>query len=139
MPVFNERGNLRRLYEEVSGVMRSLRDYDWEFVFVDDGSRDGSFEVVSALRAHDERVLAVRFPRNFGSHIAIAAGIDYCHGDAAIVAEKRSWVASPCARPAAMPGRGSTCERCAAAAIPTPANAAASSTQGETVSLMPRA
>jgi polyisoprenyl-phosphate glycosyltransferase len=85
VPVFNERDNLRPFYEEVTAVIRSMRDYDWEIVFVDDGSRDGSFEVVGALRAHDERVLAVRFPRNFGSHIAIAAGIDFCHGDAAIV------------------------------------------------------
>jgi polyisoprenyl-phosphate glycosyltransferase len=85
VPVFNERDNLRRLYEEVAGVMRSLHDYDWEFVFVDDGSRDGSFEVLSALHARDERVLALRFPRNFGSHVAIAAGIDYCRADAAIV------------------------------------------------------
>ena len=85
VPLFNERDNLRRFYEEATGVMRSLREYDWEFVFVDDGSRDGSFEVLTALRAHDERVLALRFPRNFGSHVAIAAGIDYCHGDAAIV------------------------------------------------------
>src|SRR5436309_3572007 len=85
VPVFNERDNLRPFYEAVTAVMRSLRDYDWEFVFVDDGSRDGSFEVMSALRAQDERVLALRFPRNFGSHVAIAAGIDYCRGDAAVV------------------------------------------------------
>ena len=85
VPVFNERDNLRRFYEAVTGIMRSMADYDWEFVFVDDGSRDGSFDVLSALRASDDRVQALRFPRNFGSHVAIAAGIDYCHGDAAII------------------------------------------------------
>ena len=85
VPVFNERDNLAPFHEAVAGVVRSLRDYDWEFVFVDDGSRDGSFEVLTALRARDEHVLALRFPRNFGSHVAIAAGIDYCRGDAAIV------------------------------------------------------
>ena len=85
VPVFNERDNLGPFYEAATAVMRSLRDYDWELVFVDDGSRDGSFEVMSALRAQDERVLALRFPRNFGSHVAIAAGIDYCRGDAAVV------------------------------------------------------
>jgi glycosyltransferase involved in cell wall biosynthesis len=85
VPVFNEHGNLRAFYEAVTDVMRSLADYDWEFVFVDDGSRDGSFEVLAALRAQDDRVHALRFPRNFGSHVAIAAGIDYCHGDAAVV------------------------------------------------------
>ena len=85
VPVFNEGGNLRAFYEAVAGVIQSMPEYDWGFMFVDDGSRDGSFEVLSALRARDERVQALRFPRNFGSHVAIAAGIDYCHGDAAIV------------------------------------------------------
>jgi dolichol-phosphate mannosyltransferase len=85
VPVFDERDNLRRFHEAVTDVMRSLADYDWEFVFVDDGSGDGSFEVLNALRAHDDRVLALRLPRNFGSHVAIAAGIDYCRGDAVVV------------------------------------------------------
>jgi glycosyltransferase involved in cell wall biosynthesis len=85
VPVFNERGNLRAFYDAVTAVMQSLSDFDWEFVFVDDGSRDGSFEVIDGLRASDGRVFALRFPRNFGSHVAIAAGIDYCRGDAAIV------------------------------------------------------
>jgi polyisoprenyl-phosphate glycosyltransferase len=86
VPVFNERENLRLLHEAVTGVMRAMAgEYDWEFVFVDDGSRDGSFEALQALRANDERIHALRFPRNFGSHVAIAAGIDYCRGDAAIV------------------------------------------------------
>jgi glycosyltransferase involved in cell wall biosynthesis len=86
VPVFNERGNLRSLHEAVTGVMRAMAGrYDWEFVFVDDGSRDGSFEVLQDLHAGDERVHALRFPRNFGSHVAIAAGIDFCRGDAAIV------------------------------------------------------
>lgn len=85
VPVFNERDNLERFHEQVSAVMRDLVDYDWEFVFVDDGSRDGSFEVLSALHERDERVTALRFPRNFGSHVAIAAGIDRARGDAAVI------------------------------------------------------
>ncbi len=85
VPVFNEHDNLRRFYEAVTDVMRSLAEYDWEFLFVDDGSRDGSFDVLNKLRAADDRVLALKFPRNFGSHIAIAAGIDYCRGDAAVI------------------------------------------------------
>lgn len=85
VPVFNERENLSRFYDEVTSVMRGLGEYDWEFVFIDDGSRDGSFEVLQLLHARDERVMALRFPRNFGSHVAIAAGIDYCRGDAAVI------------------------------------------------------
>ena len=85
VPVHNEKDNLVRFREEVSVVMRQLGEYDWEFVFVDDGSTDGSFEVLTTLRDLDERVTALRFPRNFGSHVAIAAGIDYAKGDAAII------------------------------------------------------
>jgi glycosyltransferase involved in cell wall biosynthesis len=85
VPVHNERDNLRQFYDAVTDVMQSQAEYDWEFVFVDDGSSDGSFEIVNSLRGSDDRVRALRFPRNFGSHIAIAAGIDYCHGDAAII------------------------------------------------------
>jgi dolichol-phosphate mannosyltransferase len=85
VPVYNEAGNLRAFHEAAGAVMQSLPEYDWEFVFIDDGSRDASFEVLSELRGGDPRVHALRFPRNFGSHVAIAAGIDYCRGDAAIV------------------------------------------------------
>ena len=85
VPVFNERDNLVQFHDAVTEVMRSIGEYDWEFVFIDDGSRDGSFEALRALRSRDERVMAARFPRNFGSHIAIAAGIDHCRGDAAII------------------------------------------------------
>ena len=85
VPVFNERDNLRLFHDAVAAVIATLTDYDWEFMFVDDGSRDGSFDVLRELRTADPRVRALRFPRNFGSHVAIAAGIDYCRGDVAIV------------------------------------------------------
>ena len=85
VPVFNERGNLARFHQEVAAVMRELAEYDCEIVFVDDGSRDDSFAVIEELRVRDPRIAAIRFPRNFGSHIAIAAGIDHCRGDAAVV------------------------------------------------------
>jgi glycosyltransferase involved in cell wall biosynthesis len=85
VPVFNEHDNLARFHDEVTAVMRELGDYDWEFVFVDDGSRDGSFDVLRMLHGRDERVTALRFPRNFGSHVAIAAGIDRARGDAAVI------------------------------------------------------
>jgi dolichol-phosphate mannosyltransferase len=85
VPVFNEHDNLARFHDEVSAVMRELGDYDWEFVFVDDGSRDGSFDVLRMLHDRDDRVTALRFPRNFGSHVAIAAGIGRSRGDAAVI------------------------------------------------------
>lgn len=85
VPVHNEEANLPRLHDEVTRVLQALGGLDWEFVFVDDGSRDRSLEIILDLHRTDPRVRAIRFPRNFGSHIAIAAGIDHCHGDAAVI------------------------------------------------------
>jgi glycosyltransferase involved in cell wall biosynthesis len=85
VPVHNEEANLQRFYDVVNAVLRGIGDIDWEFLFVDDGSRDRTFEIVRRLHERDERVLALRFPRNFGSHVAIAAGVDHCRGDAAII------------------------------------------------------
>jgi dolichol-phosphate mannosyltransferase len=85
VPVHNEHDNLEAFHAQVTAVMRELGEYDWEFVFVDDGSRDGSFSVLSMLHERDPRVNALRFPRNFGSHVAIAAGIDRARGDAAVI------------------------------------------------------
>ena len=85
VPVHNEEANLRRLYDAVNAVLRGVPGLEWEFVFVDDGSRDGSLRLIDDLHRVDARVLALSFPRNFGSHVAIAAGIDHCHGDAAII------------------------------------------------------
>src|SRR4051812_35072276 len=85
VPVFNEQANVRQVYDAVTGVMRTIGGCDWEFIFVDDGSRDGSFGIIEELRARDPRVNALRFARNFGSHVAIAAGVDYCRGDAAVI------------------------------------------------------
>jgi glycosyltransferase involved in cell wall biosynthesis len=85
VPVHNETDNLAAFHEAVSVVMLQLGEYEWEFVFVDDGSTDGSFDILTTLRDVDKRVTAIRFPRNFGSHVAIAAGIDYSKGDAAVI------------------------------------------------------
>lgn len=84
VPVYNEEANLRRFHEAMTAVLQRVGD-TWEFVFVDDGSRDESFAVLEELRGRDRRVNALRFSRNFGSHVAIAAGIDYCRGDAAVI------------------------------------------------------
>jgi dolichol-phosphate mannosyltransferase len=85
VPVFHEELNLRPFHEEMSRVMAGVSDCEWEFIFVDDGSGDRSYALIEELREHDDRVRALRFPRNFGSHVAIAAGMDNCRGDAAVI------------------------------------------------------
>ena len=85
VPVFNEEANLRQFHQRASQALQAIGPCQWEFVFVDDGSVDRSFEVLEELRAQDGAVTAIRFARNFGSHIAIAAGMEYCHGDCAAI------------------------------------------------------
>lgn len=83
-PVYNETGCLDTLYERVSEVMNST-DESWELVLVDDGSTDGSTEMIRDLAKKDERVRPVIFARNFGHQIAVTAGMDYSRGDAVVI------------------------------------------------------
>lgn len=83
-PAYNEEENLPVLYERLRGVMNGL-DMDWEWIVVDDHSRDQTFVVASEISNRDRRVRAVRFSRNFGSHAALACGLNHARGDGAVV------------------------------------------------------
>lgn len=76
--------NLPVLYSRVSEVMNGTEEA-WELILVDDGSKDGSNEVIRKLASADERVRPVIFARNFGHQIAVTAGLDYSRGDAVII------------------------------------------------------
>ena len=75
--VFDEAGSLEELYRRTS---EALTGRDFELIFVDDGSVDGSFDVVERLHASDERVRGVRLKRNFGQHPAMHAGLSRARG-----------------------------------------------------------
>ncbi len=83
-PIFNELENLPLLYARVREELDKT-EQTWELIMVDDGSRDGSTEVIRKLAASDERVRPVIFARNFGHQIAVSAGLDYSRGDAVII------------------------------------------------------
>ena len=85
VPVFNELDVLPVFYERVSAVGESLAPMEYELVFVDDGSRDGSSERLRAMAAADARIRVLRFSRNFGHQVAITAGIDHARGDCVVV------------------------------------------------------
>lgn len=78
-PAFDEAANLPLLYERLSAVLQEAR-LEWEWVIVDDHSRDATFAVVSALAARDPRVRGLRFARNFGAHAALACGLHQARG-----------------------------------------------------------
>ena len=77
---YNEELALRQFYAETSKVLKSL-SWDYELIFVNDGSQDGSIEILKELAAGDEKVKVVDFSRNFGHEAAMIAGMDYSSGD----------------------------------------------------------
>jgi glycosyltransferase involved in cell wall biosynthesis len=80
VPVYNEQESIRRLYDALRPVLDRL-PHEYEIVLVDDGSIDGSYEVLRRLAAADERVKVVRFRRNFGQTAAMNAGLHLAAGD----------------------------------------------------------
>jgi glycosyltransferase involved in cell wall biosynthesis len=83
-PAFNEAENLPALYDRLVETMRAIGD-DWEWVVVDDHSRDQTFAVIEALALRDARVRGFRLARNSGSHVAITCALHQVHGDAAVM------------------------------------------------------
>lgn len=84
VPVYNEEENVPIFYAEVKKVLDKI-SYDWEIIFINDGSRDGSIEKLNAIAAIDSRVRVLDFSRNFGKEIAITAGINHAKGDACLL------------------------------------------------------
>lgn len=83
-PIFNELENLPVLYQRIRDVMDSSGD-SWELLMVDDGSSDGSTEIIRGLAEQDKRVRPVIFARNFGHQVAVTAGLDYARGQAVVI------------------------------------------------------
>ncbi|HEY2384779.1 MAG TPA: glycosyltransferase family 2 protein [Terriglobia bacterium] len=83
IPVYNEREALPALFAELRRVLGSQHNY--EVIFVDDGSRDGSIEVLRQAATVDSHLKVIFFTRNFGHQAAITAGIDFASGDAVAV------------------------------------------------------
>lgn len=83
-PIFNEAGNLALLHETIDRVTAGLEE-SLEFIYVNDGSSDGSLELLRALARQDPRVLVVDLSRNHGHQLAVTAGLDHATGDAVVI------------------------------------------------------
>jgi glycosyltransferase involved in cell wall biosynthesis len=84
MPVFNEQENLLALHARLSTVLKQT-GLSYEIIFVDDGSHDGSLDLLRDFAADDPYVLVVELARNFGHQVAISAGLDHARGNGVIV------------------------------------------------------
>lgn len=85
IPVYYNQDNLYPLYEDMKTKLLEKAEFDYELVFVDDGSKDNSWAVLQDLAKQDFRVRIYRLSRNFGSHAAILCGLSHCTGDCAVV------------------------------------------------------
>ena len=85
VPCYNESENIIAFYRQVRKVFtEKLSNYDYLFIFVNDGSSDNSLNILKQLAAEDERVKYLSFSRNFGHQLAVKAGLDIAFGDAVI-------------------------------------------------------
>jgi glycosyltransferase involved in cell wall biosynthesis len=90
IPVFNEAENIAAIYARLLKVMKSIFKEDsslndFEFIFINDGSTDNSFEIIKALAAQNQSIGYINFSRNFGHQVAVSAGLDYARGKAIVI------------------------------------------------------
>lgn len=84
VPAYNEEESLPFLYERLEKLMNENTNYEFEILFVNDGSKDKTIDLIKEYREKDKRINYVDFARNFGKEIAMIAGLDYATGDCVI-------------------------------------------------------
>lgn len=84
VPAYNEEESLPFLYERLTKLIDNMKDYEFEVLFINDGSKDKTLEMIKEIRNYDQRFCYVNLSRNFGKEVAMMAGLDYAKGDAVI-------------------------------------------------------
>ena len=85
IPAYNEQESLQKLYTNLCKLTDSLKQYNWEILFINDGSNDDTESIINSFVEQDARVATVILSRNFGKEAAMLAGFDYATGDCAII------------------------------------------------------
>jgi len=85
IPAYNEQEVLEPLYQRLGRLANDNKDYNFEFLFVNDGSRDKTLDIIKDFAAIDKRISYVNLSRNYGKEIAMIAGIDHTSGDATVI------------------------------------------------------
>lgn len=85
IPAYNEEKSLPELYKALCKIMDELSEYEWEVLFVNDGSKDNTLNIIKSYRTNDPRINYIDLSRNFGKEKAMLAGFDYVTGDCMII------------------------------------------------------
>ena len=85
IPAFNEEGNIAELYKQIKDSIKHFNNYYFEFVIIENGSTDNTYDEILKIKKHDGRVKCLKLSRNFKMDGGIAAGLDYVDSDAAII------------------------------------------------------
>ncbi len=84
VPIYNEEKNIPLISAELLNVFSSLK-YDYEIIFINDGSKDGSQQIIENLAKNNDKIKSIEFSKNFGKEAATSAGLEYSAGSAAII------------------------------------------------------
>ncbi|MDQ3049982.1 MAG: glycosyltransferase family 2 protein [Bacteroidota bacterium] len=85
IPIYNEEGNIQKLHDRLMGVIDQMNLNSFEFIFINDGSRDRSMELIRGLATKNTHVHYINLSRNFGHQIAVTAGLDKSKGEAVVI------------------------------------------------------
>lgn len=85
VPCYNESAVLQMFYDEAVKVVDSIEGYDFGFIFINDGSKDNTLDIMKSLAEKDERIKYISFSRNFGKESAMYAGLKNSSGDYAVL------------------------------------------------------
>lgn len=85
IPMYNEEEVVMTSYLKIKKILEKLKQYDYEILFIDDGSKDGTLNLLEEIAHENKKIKILSFSRNFGHQVAVAAGIRYVTGDAVII------------------------------------------------------
>jgi glycosyltransferase involved in cell wall biosynthesis len=85
IPAYNEEKSLPSLFERLENLVKTNHGYNFEFLFINDGSKDKTLSILQQISASNPHISYLNFSRNFGKEIAVAAGIDHADGDAVVI------------------------------------------------------
>ena len=85
IPAYNEQDVLELLYDRLNKIINTLNNYNFEILFINDGSKDSTLDIIKEFRKNDNRISFVNLSRNYGKETAMIAGLDYSIGDCVII------------------------------------------------------